>query len=80
MTEELAVRLDAVRHWAREIITGQVPPIEGARGIAQRCSDELRHLAVFEELVSEWDRDEAGREDCEARMLEEASLIVADTA
>jgi hypothetical protein len=62
------------------MIGGHLPAIEGARRIAGARSEGLEHLAVFQELVGEWDRDESGREDCERRILEQASLLLADTA
>jgi hypothetical protein len=72
--------LQLVRTWAREMIGGHLPAIDGARRIAEARSEGLEHLVVFQELVAEWDRDASGREDCERRILEQASLLLADTA
>jgi hypothetical protein len=73
---------ESARHWAREIVTGHISPIEGARRIvagagALEPDDELM---VFAGLVGDWEEDEAGRPDCEARIMDEAGMLLADTA
>lgn len=35
---------------------------------------------VFAGLVGEWDEDESRRSECEARIMDEAALILVDTA
>jgi hypothetical protein len=74
---------DTVRHWAREIVTGHVSPIEGARSIVRDGAEELDasgELMVFAGLIGEWEEDESRRADCEARIMDEAALLLADTA
>ncbi|MGH9024327.1 MAG: hypothetical protein ACRDV9_14745 [Acidimicrobiia bacterium] len=74
-------RIEQARHWAREILTGRLPAVEGARRIARSAKGSSgAELVRFAELVSAWESDSHGREDCERLMLEEASLLVADTA
>ena len=71
------------REWARDIVTGHVSPIDGARGILRDSADELDpggELMVFAELIGEWEEDESGRGDCEARILDQAAMLLADTA
>jgi hypothetical protein len=71
-------QLSLARAWAREMISGQLSAIEGARRIGEQVSEGFEYLAVFEELAGEWEGGD--REECEARMLEQASLLLADTA
>jgi hypothetical protein len=71
-------QLETVHEWAREMLTGRLAPIDGARriaGAAGRTDDERRRFA---ELVAAWDAGE--RDEVADRILEEASLLVADTA
>jgi len=75
-----ADQLKLVRSWAREVVTGRLSPIDGARRIAGEGGSDEEEPAVFEQLVREWEADEAGREECERRILDEASLLLADTA
>jgi hypothetical protein len=80
---ETASGPDIVRHWAREIVTGHVSPIDGARCIVQEGPEELDaggELMVFAGLIGEWEEDESRRADCEARIMDEAALLLADTA
>jgi hypothetical protein len=72
--------LGTARALAREMIGGRLAPVEGARRIGRERTEGADHLAVFEELAGEWERDEDNREDCERRILEQASLLLADTA
>jgi hypothetical protein len=79
-----AARVELVRHWASGLLTGQVAPIDGARSIA-RIGAELDGVegepGVFATLVTEWTRfDDGSRQECERRIVEEAGLLVADTA
>lgn len=74
---------EAIRHWAREIVTGHVSPIDGARRIlrdAPEGFDPAGELMVFAGLVGEWEEDEGRRSECEARIMDEAALVLADTA
>jgi hypothetical protein len=75
---------ESARHWAREIVTGRVTPIEGARRIVAGAGEfgPADELMVFAGLVVEWDEneDEGGREECEARIMDEAAMLLADTA
>ncbi|MDQ3945520.1 MAG: hypothetical protein M3357_10300 [Actinomycetota bacterium] len=74
---------DAVRQWARAIVTGHVSPIEGARRILRDGSGDLDvggELMVFAGLVGEWEEDETQRQECEARIMDQAALLLADTA
>jgi hypothetical protein len=76
-------RRDVARHWGREIVTGHVSPIEGARNILRDAPEGLdpgMDLMVFADLVGEWDEDESRRADCEARIMDQAALLLADTA
>lgn len=78
--DETAWRLKLVRSWAREMVTGHLSPIDGARRIAGEGASAQGELAVFRQLVREWETDDAGRPECERRILDEASLLLADTA
>jgi hypothetical protein len=79
--DETASRLKLVRSWAREMVTGHLSPIDGARRIAGEGGSAQDELAVFHQLVREWEETgESGRPECERRMLDEASLLLADTA
>jgi hypothetical protein len=78
--DEASARLELIRYWASEIVSGQVAPIEGARRIARQASPELGHLSVWRELVGEWDGDETRTGESEAAILEQAALLLADTA
>ena len=74
---------NGIKHWAREIVTGHVSPIEGARRILRDAPDDLDpggELMVFAGLVGQWDDDETTRDDCEARIMNEAAMLLADTA
>lgn len=74
---------ETVRHWARQIVTGHVSPIEGARGLLRDGAGEADvggELMVFAGLVGEWEEDEAQRQECEARIMDHAALLLADTA
>jgi hypothetical protein len=42
--------------------------------------DRADQLMVFAGLIGEWEDDEAGRPECEARIMDEAALLLADTA
>jgi hypothetical protein len=73
---------ESARHWAREIVTGHLTPIEGARRIVAGAGefDPADELMVFAGLVAEWEDDEDGRDGCEARIMDEAAMLLADTA
>ena len=77
-----AARRESARRWAREIVTGHLTPIEGARRIVAGAGefDRADQLMVFAGLIGEWEDDEAGRPECEARIMDEAALLLADTA
>jgi hypothetical protein len=76
-------RVELVRHWAGEILTGQVTPIDGAQRIVRILgvdSDaEDSEAGVFATLVAKCD-DTGEQEECERRIVAEAGLLVADTA
>jgi hypothetical protein len=73
---------ESARHWAREIVTGHVTPIEGARRIVAGVGEfnPADELMVFAGLVGKWEEDEDARAECEARILDEAAMLLADTA
>ncbi|MGH8973855.1 MAG: hypothetical protein ACRD0C_11715 [Acidimicrobiia bacterium] len=55
---------ESARHWAREIVTGHVSPIDGARAVVREGAGELDtggELMVFAGLVGEWEDDESRR-------------------
>lgn len=64
---------EAIRELAAQIVSGQLSPVEGARRIAARAAElsEPGELAVFAELARTGD---------ETAILEEAPLLLADTA
>ena len=64
---------EAIRELAAQMISGQLAPVEGAQQIAARAANLSNpgDLAVFAELV---------RTGAENEILEEASLLLADTA
>ena len=64
---------EAIRELAAQVVTGQLTPVEGARQIAARAAQlsDPGELAVFAELA---------RTGAERAILEEASLLLADTA
>lgn len=78
--DEAVSPLKLVRSWAREMVTGHLSPIDGARRIIGEGAAAEEELAVFHRLVRDWETDEAGRQECERRILDEASLLLADTA
>ncbi len=64
---------EAIRELAAQVLSGQLSPVEGAQRIADQAA-QLRdpgELAVFAELA---------RNGAENQILEEASLLLADTA
>jgi hypothetical protein len=64
---------EAIRELAAQVVSGQLAPVEGAQQIAAQAAqlNEPGELAVFAELAQN------GAED---QILEEASLLLADTA
>jgi anthranilate phosphoribosyltransferase len=64
---------EAIRELAAQVVSGQLAPVEGARQIAAQAArlDEPGELAAFADLA---------RTGAEDRILEEASLLLADTA
>jgi hypothetical protein len=64
---------EAIRELAAQVISGQLAPVEGAQQIAARAAhlSDPGELAVFGELA---------RTGAENEILEEASLLLADTA
>lgn len=64
---------EAIRELAAQMISGQLSPVEGARQIAAQAANLSNpgELAVFAELA---------RTGAENQILEEASLLLADTA
>jgi anthranilate phosphoribosyltransferase len=64
---------EAIRELAAQVLTGQLSPVEGAQQIAAHAAQlsDPGELAVFAELA---------RTGAENQILEEASLLVADTA
>ena len=62
-----------IRELAGQVMTGQLAPVEGAQRIAAEAErlDDPGELADFADLA---------REGAEEAILEQASLIVADTA
>jgi hypothetical protein len=64
---------EAIRELAAQVVSGQLPPVEGARQIAAQAAQLSNpgELAVFAELA---------RTGAENAILEEASLLLADTA
>ena len=71
-------RLALVRRLARDMVAGQLSPLEGAQLIGAQASEELAHLSVFRDLAGEW--ESGGKENAERGILEQASLLLADTA
>lgn len=69
-----------VKSWAREIVTNQIAPIDGARLIAEHGAGEASELAVFSSLVEEWGAGGERRDEAERRIVEEAGMLLADTA
>ena len=64
---------ETIRQLAAEVVSGQLTPVEGAQQIAAQAAqlDEPGELSVFAELA---------RSGAETEILEEASLLLADTA
>lgn len=64
---------EAIRELAAQVISGQLAPVEGAEQIAAQAAhlSNPRELAVFADLA---------RTGAENEILEEASLLLADTA
>ena len=64
---------EAIRELAAQVVSGQLAPVEGAEQIAAQAAQlsEPGELAVFAELA---------RTGAEEAILEEASLLLADTA
>jgi hypothetical protein len=64
---------EAIRELAAQVVTGQLAPVEGAQQIAARAAQlpDPGELAVFADLA---------RTGAENEILEEASLLLADTA
>ena len=64
---------EAIRQLAAQIVSGQLPPVEGARRIAAHAAElsDPGELAVFAEFARTGD---------ETAILEEAPLLLADTA
>ena len=64
---------EAIRELAAQVVSGQLAPVEGAEQIAAQAArlDEPGELAAFGELA---------RTGAEDKILEEASLLLADTA
>jgi anthranilate phosphoribosyltransferase len=64
---------EAIRELAAQVLTGQLSPVEGAQQIAAHAArlSDPGELAIFAELA---------RTGAENQILEEASLLVADTA
>ena len=64
---------EAIRELAAQMISGQLAPVEGAEQIAAQAAQLSNpgELAVFAELA---------RTGAENEILEEAQLLVADTA
>jgi hypothetical protein len=77
--------MELVRAWAREIVSGRLHPAEGAQRISGQAAhvDAAAALAEFGDLAARWEAsgdDADGRAECERRMVEEAGLLLADTA
>lgn len=64
---------EAIRDLAAQVVTGQLPPAEGARRIAAEADrlDDPGELTAFADLAR------TGSDDA---ILEQASLLLADTA
>lgn len=64
---------EAIREIAAQIVSGQLAPVEGARQIAAQAAelDDAADLTVFAELARNGD---------EMAILEQAPLLLADTA
>jgi anthranilate phosphoribosyltransferase len=64
---------EAIRAIAAQVVSGQLPPVEGAEQIAAQAArlDDPGELAVFADLA---------RTRAETEILEEVSLLLADTA
>jgi hypothetical protein len=64
---------EIIRELAAQVISGQLAPVEGAQQIATQAAhlSNPGELAVFAELA---------RTGAESEILEEASLLLADTA
>ena len=64
---------EVIKELAAQVVAGQLTPVEGARQIAARAAElgEPGELAAFAELAR------TGAEDV---ILEQASLLLADTA
>ena len=64
---------EAIREIAARVVTGQLTPVEGAQQIAAQAAqlNDPGELAIFAELA---------RTGAENAILEETSLLLADTA
>ena len=64
---------EAIRELAAQVVSGQLAPVEGAEQIAAQVDqlDDPGELATFADLA---------RTGAEEKILEEASLLLADTA
>ena len=79
---ETTTRLRAASSCARGVLTGRVTPGEAAQRLAVLATPEADELARFGELAHAWNAapTSSDREAIERRILEEASMLVADTA
>ena len=79
---EATIRLEAACSCARGVLTGRVTPGEAAQRLAVLATPGADELARFGELAAAWDAapTHLAREQVERRILEEASMLVADTA
>lgn len=64
---------EVIREIAAQIVTGQIAPVEGARQIADEAGrlDSPAYFTTFGELA---------RDGAEEAIVEQASLLLADTA
>ena len=64
---------ETIRELAAQVMTGRLPTVEGARRIAAEAAqlDDPGELSAFEDLA---------RSGSDEAILEQASLILADTA
>ena len=74
---------ELVKSWARQIVTNQLSAIDGARLIVEHCAGnaaEASELAVFAVLLQDWEAGGDRRAEAERRIVEEAGMLLADTA
>jgi hypothetical protein len=87
---ELPARREAgfalARHYAEQILNGQLTPYDGAPNIWRHVGSEFHEdpeiwgtLVSFVGLASEWEDHAGSRDECEQQIIEEAQRLIERT-